>query len=188
MRPEANPASSVEGTEEEGRHGRATRFWGWGLPAHPSPRGWSQPGGHSLDELPSKGFQLSCCCCRRQQQVQALPRQHVTQDPQQALGGFGVIRIHGLQKKKKEEKKVKREERSHEEGKLQSSNKAPATGAELTGCQSHPVRPPCRVGGHPQALWGTPAPAQSRAAAGRGSTTSSKTSSGGNAAAGVRQG
>lgn len=74
----------------------------WGRPTHPSPishQGQCRPRGHSLDELPSKGFQLArrCCCC--QQQVQALPRQHVTQDPQQALRGLGVIRIHGLQNK-----------------------------------------------------------------------------------------
>lgn len=81
------------------------RAWG-GLPVHPSParpQEWCCPG-YSLDELPSKGFQFArrCCCC--QQQVQALPRQHVTQDPQQTLRGRGVIRIHGLQKKYRKDK------------------------------------------------------------------------------------
>lgn len=119
--PEAHPALS------EGEFG--------GLPAHPSPTGHHgqyHPGGHSLDELPSKGFQLAGRCCRCQQQVQALPRQHMTQDPQQALRGLGVIRIHGLQKKKKKN----RGKRSHRQCVLQSSSQILAMGAELTGCQS----------------------------------------------------
>lgn len=113
-----------------------------GLPTHPSPsshQGQCRPGGHSLDELPSKGFQLARRCCRCQQQVQALPRQHVTQDPQQALRGLGVIRIHGLQKNKKQKKN--RGKRSHGECVLQCSSKTPAVRAELIGCQSCPVRP-----------------------------------------------
>lgn len=100
-----------------------------GLPTHPSPsshQGQCRPGGHSLDELPSKGFQLARRCCRCQQQVQALPRQHVTQDPQQALRGLGVIRIHGLQKNNK---KKNRGKRSHGECVLQCSSKTPAVRA-----------------------------------------------------------
>lgn len=131
-RPEPDPALNVVGARaQEGERQRAGR-----LPAHPAPLAHI-PGGHSLDELPSKGFELAsrCCCC--QQQVQALPRQHVTQDPQQALGGFGVICIHSLQKEKKKKKK----ERSHGESMLQSSNKTPATEAELISCQSHPTGP-----------------------------------------------
>lgn len=96
-----NPALNVVGAwAQEGERGRAGR-----LLAHPAPPARS-PDGHSLDELPSKGFQLARCCCCCQQQVQALPRQHVTQDPQQTLGGFGVICIHSLQKGKKKKKEV----------------------------------------------------------------------------------
>lgn len=125
-----NPALNVVGARaQEGERGRAGR-----LPAHPAPPARS-PGGHSLDELPSKGFQLARCCCCCQQQVQALPRQHVTQDPQQTLGGFGVICIHSLQKEKK------KKERSHGESMLQSSSKTPATEAELSSCQNHPTGP-----------------------------------------------
>jgi len=50
----------------------------------------------SLDELAGEGLELPGGGGGGQQEVQTLPGQHVGQDPQQALGGLGVVRIHRL--------------------------------------------------------------------------------------------
>lgn len=51
---------------------------------------------YSLNKFPGEGFEFAggCCCC--QKQIQTLPRQHVTQNPQEALGGFWMVSIHCL--------------------------------------------------------------------------------------------
>lgn len=53
---------------------------------------------YSLNELPSKGFELPGGCCCSQEQIQALSRQHVSQDPQKALGRLGVVCVYSLVK------------------------------------------------------------------------------------------
>ena len=60
----------------------------------PRPRAEARPS--LLDEFPGEGLKLPSGGGSGQQQVEALPGQHVAQDPQQPLWGLGVVCIHGL--------------------------------------------------------------------------------------------
>lgn len=55
----------------------------------------------SLDELPGEGLELSRGCGSSQEEVQALPREHVSQHPQKALWRLGVVCVHRLTQKEK---------------------------------------------------------------------------------------
>lgn len=55
----------------------------------------------SLNKLACKGLELPGGCRSSQQQIQALSGQHVSQHPQKALGGLGVVRVYCLMKERK---------------------------------------------------------------------------------------
>lgn len=53
-------------------------------------------GDDSLDELAGEGLEFTGGGGGGQQEVQTLPRKHVGQDAEQALGGLGMVCIHRL--------------------------------------------------------------------------------------------
>lgn len=66
--------------------------------------GWAQHSTASFDslnKLACKGLELPGGCRSSQQQIQALSGQHVSQHPQKALGGLGVVRVYCLMKERK---------------------------------------------------------------------------------------
>lgn len=65
--------------------------------------GWTQHSAASFDslnKLACKGLELPGGCCSSQQQIQALSGQHVSQHPQKALRGLGMVRIYSLMKER----------------------------------------------------------------------------------------